>query len=107
MVDFSTLVKVGQLMSKDTKKNIVIVCYMGSVHTRAICDFFTQPQYDFKKKIFCGKYPSKIGVSKKDEFYTFHLSFGISGPYSVITILKSYHTFPRDILHITFESMQA
>ncbi len=55
LVDASTLVKIGQLISKDTKKNIVIVCYMGSVHTRAICDFFTQPHYGFKKKIFCGK----------------------------------------------------
>ncbi len=55
LVDASTLVKIGQLVSKDTKKNIVIVCYMGSVHTRAICDFFTQPHYGFKKKIFCGK----------------------------------------------------
>ena len=88
LIDASTLVKIGQLISKDTKKNIVIVCYMGSVHTRAICDFFTQPHYGFKKKIFCGKYPSKIGVSKKDESYTFHLSFGTSGPYSVIPNLK-------------------
>lgn len=55
LIDASTLVKIGQLISKDTKKNIVIVCYMGSVHTRAICDFFTQPHYGFKKKIFCGK----------------------------------------------------
>ena len=55
LVDVSTVVKIGQLISKDTKKNIVIVCYMGSVHTRAICDFFTQPHYGFKKKIFCGK----------------------------------------------------
>lgn len=55
LVDASTLVKIGQLISKDTAKNIIVVCYMGTVHTRAICEFFTQPQYGFKKKIFCGK----------------------------------------------------
>lgn len=55
LVDVASLMKIGQLISKDAKKNIVIVVYMGSVHTRSICNFFTQPTYNFKKKIFCGK----------------------------------------------------
>ena len=55
LVDASTVVKIAQIISEETEKNITIVCYMGSVHTRALCDFFTQPKYDFKKKIFCGK----------------------------------------------------
>ena len=56
LVDVASLMKIGQLIAKeDTKRNIVIVVYMGSVHTRSICNFFTQPTYNFKKKIFCGK----------------------------------------------------
>jgi hypothetical protein len=56
LVDVASLIKIGQLIAKeDTKKNIVIVVYMGSVHTRSICNFFIQPTYNFKKKIFCGK----------------------------------------------------
>jgi len=55
LVDASTMIKMAQIISKETKRNIVIVCYMGSVHTRAVCDFFTQPKYGFKKKIFSGK----------------------------------------------------
>jgi hypothetical protein len=56
LVDVASLFKIGQLIAnEDTKKNIVIVVYMGSVHTRSICNFFNQPTYNFKKKIFCGK----------------------------------------------------
>mmetsp|Transcript_31745 Transcript_31745/g.58175 ORF Transcript_31745/g.58175 Transcript_31745/m.58175 type:complete len:150 (+) Transcript_31745:1694-2143(+) len=59
LVDASTVGKILQIISQETKQktegNITIVCYMGSVHTRAIADFFTQSEYGFKKKIFCGK----------------------------------------------------
>mmetsp|Transcript_17601 Transcript_17601/g.38112 ORF Transcript_17601/g.38112 Transcript_17601/m.38112 type:complete len:813 (+) Transcript_17601:1-2439(+) len=56
LVDAATVVKILQIILHETeRKNIAILCYMGSVHTRAICDFFTQSKYGFKKKIFCGK----------------------------------------------------
>ena len=55
LIDFSTVVKIAQIISQEERENIAIVCYMGSVHTRGVCDFFTQPKYGFKKKIFCGK----------------------------------------------------
>jgi len=57
LVDAATLAKIGQLISKETeKKNITIVCYLGSCHTKSITDFFMQPNYKFKKRIFAGKY---------------------------------------------------
>ncbi|KAL7529947.1 hypothetical protein ACHAXR_005418 [Thalassiosira sp. AJA248-18] len=55
LVDAATIGKIAQIISKEKKSNVTIVCYMGSVHTRAVCDFFTQAKYGFKKKIFCGK----------------------------------------------------
>ena len=55
LVDAATVAKIAQIISQEEKKNATIVCYMGSIHTRAVCDFFTQPKYGFKKKIFCGK----------------------------------------------------
>lgn len=55
LVDASSVVKIAQIISQEEKKNITIVCYMGSIHTRAVCDFFSKPKYGFKKKIFCGK----------------------------------------------------
>lgn len=55
LIDFSTVVKIAQIISQEERENVAIVCYMGSVHTRAVCDFFAQPKYGFKKKIFCGK----------------------------------------------------
>lgn len=55
VVDAATVMKIAQILLLDPRKNVTIVCYMGSVHTRALCDFFTQPKYGFKKRIFCGK----------------------------------------------------
>ena len=54
LVDFSTLTKILQIISQETeRKNITIVCYMGSCHTKGICDFFMP--HGFKKQIYCGK----------------------------------------------------
>lgn len=56
LIDAVTVVKILQIISRETKRNnIVVVCYMGSVHTRAVCDFFTQSKYGFKRTTFCGK----------------------------------------------------
>ncbi|KAL7542110.1 hypothetical protein ACHAWF_007092 [Thalassiosira exigua] len=56
LIDVSTVVKIGQVISQETtNRNIVVVCYMGSSHTRAVSDFFCQPSYGFKRKIFRGK----------------------------------------------------
>ena len=55
LVDAVTVAKIAQIISEQEKKNITIICYMGSIHTRCISDFFTQSKYAFKKKIFCGK----------------------------------------------------
>ena len=56
LIDAVSVAKILQIILHETeRKNIAIVCYMGSVHTRALTDFFTQPKFGFKKKIFCGK----------------------------------------------------
>ena len=57
LVDAATLAKILQIISQESERtNIVIVCYMGSCHTKDICDFFMQSNYGFKKKLFCGKH---------------------------------------------------
>ena len=55
LVDFSTILKFGEIISQESDKDeIIIVCYMGSVHTRAICDFFSRVMA-FKKSAFYGR----------------------------------------------------
>lgn len=54
LVDAATVIKIGSIIAHETDPSVTIVCYLGSVHSRAVCDFFTQ-KYGFKKKIFCGK----------------------------------------------------
>ena len=56
LVDFTTVLKVTEIVSKTTEKNkVMVVCYMGSAHTRAVTDFYTT-KMGFKKKAYIGKH---------------------------------------------------
>lgn len=55
LVDFSTALKIAQVISREPKDKVVVICYMGSVHTRAVGDFFCSSKLGFKKKVFAGK----------------------------------------------------
>ena len=55
LIDAATVVRIGNILSEETHENVTLVCYLGSVHTRAVCEFFTKPKYGFKRKTFCGK----------------------------------------------------
>jgi hypothetical protein len=54
LVDFSTVLKVAEVVSDEKSENVVVVCYMGSAHTRAVADFYVN-RMGFKKKTFVGK----------------------------------------------------
>lgn len=54
LIDYATVLKVSELVSKSDKRKVVIVCYMGSAHTRAVADFYVN-RMKFKKKAFLGK----------------------------------------------------
>lgn len=54
LVDFSTALKIAQVIAKERSDKVCIVVYMGSVHTRAISDFYCGA-LGFKKKTFLGK----------------------------------------------------
>ena len=55
LVDFSTVLKVAEVVSDAKTENIVVICYMGSAHTRAVADFYVN-RMRFKKKTFVGKF---------------------------------------------------
>jgi hypothetical protein len=56
LIDFSTVLKIAEVVSdtKSESENVVVVCYMGSAHTRAVADFYVN-RMGFKKKAFLGK----------------------------------------------------
>jgi hypothetical protein len=49
-----TVLKVAKVVKDEDSSRVVIVCYMGSVHTRAVGDFYFKCM-GFKKKAFIGK----------------------------------------------------
>eukprot|EP00536_Pseudo-nitzschia_multiseries_P017125 jgi/Psemu1/314038/fgenesh1_kg.1389_\ len=55
LFDFSLLLKIVDTVSKDSKDNVVIVCYVGSAHAKVVRDFFCGP-LGFKKKATVGKF---------------------------------------------------
>ena len=54
LVDFSTVLKIAQVIAKEPSGKVCVVVYMGSVHTRAISDFYCGT-LGFKKKTFLGQ----------------------------------------------------
>ena len=54
LVDFASVLKIGDVISRSKKDKVVVVCYMGSAHTRAVADFYIS-RMDFKKRGFAGK----------------------------------------------------
>lgn len=54
LVDFSTVLKIAQVIAKEPSDKVCVVVYMGSVHTRAISDFYCGT-LGFKKKTFLGQ----------------------------------------------------
>ena len=54
LVDFASVLKIGDVISRSKKDKVVVVCYMGSAHTRAVADFYIN-RMDFKKKGLVGK----------------------------------------------------
>jgi len=54
LVDFSTVLKIAQVIAKEPSHRLCVVLYMGSVHTRAISDFYCGT-LGFKKKTFSGQ----------------------------------------------------
>jgi hypothetical protein len=54
LIDFSTVLKIAEVVSDAKSENVVVVCYMGSAHTRAVADFYVN-RMGFKKKAFLGK----------------------------------------------------
>eukprot|EP00586_Coscinodiscus_wailesii_P020411 CAMPEP_0172502740 /NCGR_PEP_ID=MMETSP1066-20121228/162477_1 /TAXON_ID=671091 /ORGANISM="Coscinodiscus wailesii, Strain CCMP2513" /LENGTH=774 /DNA_ID=CAMNT_0013278107 /DNA_START=246 /DNA_END=2567 /DNA_ORIENTATION=+ len=64
VVDFATVLKMGHIIASSSSKNhktkegheqpVVLVLYMGAIHTRVIETFFVE-QYGFKRKYFVGK----------------------------------------------------
>jgi len=54
LVDFSTALKIAQVVGKEEEGGkVVVVCYMGSLHTRAMAEFYCD-RLGFKKKTFVG-----------------------------------------------------
>ena len=68
LVDFASVLKVADVVSRSKSDQVVVVCYMGSAHTRAIADFYTD-RMNFKKKSFVGK----IDWEDETEPHTFKL----------------------------------
>ena len=54
LVDFSTMLKVTNVVSEAKNKRVVLVCYLGSAHTRALADCFIH-QLQFRRESFVGK----------------------------------------------------
>ena len=55
LVDFTAVLKIADIASKTKNNNrVMVVCYMGTAHTRAVADFYTN-KMGFKKKAFVGK----------------------------------------------------
>lgn len=55
LFDFSMLLKIVNICSREKNDNIVIVCYVGSAHAKAVRDFFCGP-LEFKRKTLVGKF---------------------------------------------------
>jgi hypothetical protein len=54
LIDFSTVLKVAEVVSGAKGSNVAVVCYMGSAHTRKVAEFYIN-RMGFKKKTFVGK----------------------------------------------------
>ena len=54
LLDFTTVLKIAEIVSRSSTNDVVIVAYMGTAHTRALADFFLN-RMGFKKKTFLGK----------------------------------------------------
>ena len=54
LVDFSAALKIGEIVASEKRSRVTIVCYMGSVHTRALTEFFCD-KMGFKRKAFVGQ----------------------------------------------------
>jgi hypothetical protein len=54
LIDFLTVLKVAKIVNDEESSRVIVVCYMGSVHTRAVGDFYCK-RIGFKKKAFVGK----------------------------------------------------
>lgn len=55
LVDFNAILKIIDIVATEVSENIVIVCYMGSVHTKAIANFFCD-KVNFTRILFVGEY---------------------------------------------------
>lgn len=68
LVDFSAILKIFTIVSKKVtiseNKNVVIVCYMGSVHTKAVGEFFSK-RMGFTRKAFAGNLNWDEDASRK------------------------------------------
>ena len=63
LFDFSLLLKIANICSKETKENVVIVCYIGSAHAKVVSNFFCG-RLGFKRKALVGKYSWEEQESK-------------------------------------------
>jgi hypothetical protein len=64
-MDFSTVLKIAQILTQaQGKKRVVVVCYMGASHTRALEDFFCK-KMGFQRKSFHGKLDWDWGEAQK------------------------------------------
>jgi len=55
LIDFTTMLKIIEIIVNEKREQVVIVCYMGSVHTKAIGKFFTDVA-KLKRTSFVGEY---------------------------------------------------
>jgi hypothetical protein len=55
LVDFASILKIADVISRSKSDKVVIVCYMGSAHTRAVADFYVN-RMNFKQKTLIGKF---------------------------------------------------
>ena len=67
LFDFSLLLKIANICAKETKDNIVVVCYVGSGHARATSSFFCE-KLGFQRKELIGKF-----TWEDDEIQTLNL----------------------------------
>jgi len=55
LFDYSLLLKIANICAKESKDNIVVVCYVGSAHAKAASNFFCE-KLGFQRKEMVGKF---------------------------------------------------
>jgi hypothetical protein len=64
LVDYCTLLKIGNLVAQTHSDEVVVVCYLGLAHTRTIADFLCN-EAGFQKRGYYGKVSWEDDESRK------------------------------------------